>query len=420
MIKKVLVHILFSLVLSYIAYAKSIDYSEYINLEDNKKEKLIKKHVKLLKDGRFTVNISNYQVYSDASAEIALRYAILMDHFHRRFKKIFKKKFKITKRPKLFVMKDQKSYSASIYQFTNGRINAGWSAGMYVYFGNKRALFGNMRFGEKQLISTLFHEGTHQLLHSYIGHNIPIWFNEGIATNFQTWQIERSVKQNVSRALFLTRYHQALKEIYPNRGYVHFEKLSSISSKEWLEASKPQANYASAWVAINAMLSTTNGKKFFNNMIKGLRAGKSFKKIMPLKTRKKFLTFLENYIKDTITPHQKYSIKIEKSLKNNSFDTAEKEVLEFYFKHSDNPYAKFYHSLLLISKKQDLTIANKTLLKLNQSSPVHPDLDFALAISYKAIGNYSKSLIHLKKKLRNDPNHSKSQRLMLELKQHKP
>ncbi|MBF0198752.1 MAG: hypothetical protein HQL32_13635 [Planctomycetes bacterium] len=324
--------------------AKGIEYNKYLNLAQKDKERLIKKYVKKPKNGFYNVAISNYDVYCDISAAKTLQMTIMMDSFYNRFSSIFTGKFKLSSRPKLYILKNNQAYAKAINNYTKGVIDAGWSIGMYITYGNsKSALFANQEKGDKDVQRILFHEGTHQLLHYYTGsRQIPTWFNEGMATNFETWQIERSVQNNISNNLYETSRRHSIANSYPNNGYVPFNTLFNISSSQWSQSPNPTNNYASAWVSINAMLSNQKGKSFFNTMVSGLKAGKKSTSIMSSKTRANFNEFLKKHITSTVIPYQQYALKIENAFKEGKRQQATELVSNYYSKHPESPYAQYY------------------------------------------------------------------------------
>ncbi len=427
-------------------FAASISYDKYISLDPKKKNSLIKKYVKE-KNGLKYISVAHYNVISDAENDTALKYALLMDNFYVRFTKIFTGKFKITSKPKLFLMKENSSYGKAIFDFSEGNTNAGWSAGMYFYWGKKRALFVNLQYGHDQCVKIMFHEGTHQLLHAYIGYSMPVWFNEGTATNFETWAIERSATNNIQWALFESNRCPYLMSIYPNKGHVSFQQLAAITSQQWSGSSKPSNNYSSAWGAVNALLSNDTGKKYFNSIIGGLRSGKSFSKIMSSGTAANFDKFLKKYIEETIIPHNKYTAGIMHLLKN-KMDTKAAELTEkFIYEYPKNNYAEYFEVLAKANalsyspmvvdqtevipsdisedaaavKKYKKDISNKyrdilkTMKKLKKYGPIHPEYSYGLARVYALSGSRSTAVTELKKMIAMNPRHQPSLQLLEKL-----
>src|SRR5690606_38874256 len=46
----------------------------------------------------------------------------------------------------------------------------------------------------------LLHEGAHQLLHELTGRrNLPVWFDEGLATFFQAWDVHLPVEESLAQ-----------------------------------------------------------------------------------------------------------------------------------------------------------------------------------------------------------------------------
>lgn len=184
-------------------YAGSrVTYEDYLKMSESKKKSVMKKLVRK-KDAYFVIQKGKYFIHTDIDPEKTLEMAVLMDDFQNRFSKVFRGAFKIKKQARVFVLKNKETYNSALLKYSSGQIDAGWSCGMFVHGGRlEPALFGHAGSGDKGLQNTLFHEGTHQLLHYYLKTSIPVWFNEGMATNFETWVLTRSPENNRANAIY--------------------------------------------------------------------------------------------------------------------------------------------------------------------------------------------------------------------------
>lgn len=400
------------------AWAKALSYEEYMDLSGQDRAKLASKYVKSSKDGYHNVLVKNYDVYTDVSPEYAVRMAVLMDGFHERFSSIFNGPFKVKNKPALYVLADDESYAKALDSYTDGKIEAGWSYGMFVSYGFKRALFAKFGSEEKEcyLVNILFHEGTHQLLDSYIGGDIPVWFNEGTATNFETWEIGRSVKNNINNAIFKSVRARHIPTIYPDRGFFPLRKLLAVSGEDWIKAEDPLPQYASAWALMNCLLCSEKGRDYFQILIGGFRSGKSRDKIMPDKTIESLESFYAGYIKDVILPHDEIWIPIEKLIAVEKHKEAREHAASMKEKFPNNPYAAYYAAWLPVRDGDKAPEYLKILLALEKKSPAHPELFFAISKAYMLQDNLSLAEAYARKMLVELNKHAPSLKLLEEIK----
>ncbi len=263
------------------ARGAELQYGKYLSLDDAGKQKLVERYVKKDAEGFWSVTVSKYEVRTKVSEEFTLRMAFLMDDFHAKFSSIFKGRFARKHRPKLYVLPDIDSYRA----FIRGRgADPVFSVGMYMSRGT--VLVARYSKDDRRLQNILFHEGTHQLLHAYTGRGgLPVWFNEGCATNFETWDLTYTVAENVRLSVLQSyRRHVAVKAA--RDGSAHkLSKLLGITSREWSATKNPQLNYAMAWSLTNYLLSTERGRGNFNMILAAIYRGKPLEKLLTTRVK---------------------------------------------------------------------------------------------------------------------------------------
>ena len=177
--------ILFFSVLCLPACGRAMDYLAFKSLDAKTRQTLEERYVRQTKDGLWTVSVSVYIIKTNISRAFSLDMAFFMDNFYRKFNQVFIGGVRINRKPRVYVFKDKDQYRSFL---SKKNINAGWSHGMYIPAWQFLVTFMSDR---DRLERILFHEGTHQLMHAYIGTRIPVWLNEGMATNFETWNIYR-------------------------------------------------------------------------------------------------------------------------------------------------------------------------------------------------------------------------------------
>jgi hypothetical protein len=361
------------------ARAERVTYARYRAMTEDEKGALARRYARPA--GHYhRVTLRTYVVHCDAGAETAVRMAVLMDDFHRRFSAVFRRKFRVRERPALYVLKDPASYARAYAVFSEGGKAPEWATGMFVVRGKRSALFGLMSPDEAALTRVLFHEGTHQLLYGYTGRFLPVWFNEGVATNFETWEIARATDNNVANALHASGRADVAARIYPDKGYVPFRKLTAISRRAWHDAEDPGANYASAWAAVNFLLSTKGGQGFFNRLLGGYRAGRAQDTVLPPAVAADLEKRVNAYVEQTVVPHVLHGRGVLRLLRAGREDAARAAAAAMAKQYPENREAAFYRAWLDGLAGGEKTAASVAAIRaLERQGFTHPELLFALA-----------------------------------------
>lgn len=165
------------------------------------REKRVAKRLKLNGEWHHLASI-DYEVYTQVDARFTAELSQFMDLFRAQFRSVFKGEVKVRRRPEVFVFSSQEGYQAQVK--SSGR---GWYR--YRFDGQGRftehTLYTYVKDGSERKFRQfyhpiLMHEGTHQILQELAGRNgIPHWFNEGLATYFQLWDLRLSSAENRKR-----------------------------------------------------------------------------------------------------------------------------------------------------------------------------------------------------------------------------
>jgi tetratricopeptide (TPR) repeat protein len=110
--------------------------------------------------------------------------------------------------------------------------------------------------GAQSPFSTIYHEYVHQLVDNTAG-NVPVWFNEGLAEYYSTFEIEDDRKVHLGE---LIPYHlQTLREerMLPLRRLFEVDQYSP----EYNEGSKRGMLYAESWALVHYMILGNNGER---------------------------------------------------------------------------------------------------------------------------------------------------------------
>lgn len=387
---------------------KTVTFEHYQKLDAAARRKLIRRYVRRTND-YWEVQLASYLVHTDISDEKALALAVMMDEFHRGFTKIFVGPFRIKARPELFALKDASNYQSAVRIWSEGRIAVpGWSAGIFAYVGRRYALFGCAKWGDEKLHSTLFHEGTHHLLHFYIGVDFPRWFDEGVATNFQDWDVAFSSERNVYEEMWHSQYPRYLYGMATGKNpRIKAKKpdlitLMSSTDADWLQSADPLPLYAQAWGFVNFLISSGGvGQKNFNVLIGAFKRGQNPRKVLPSHIRRALASQYDTYISKVIVPHCEFGIPIAKLIEAGRGSDAEKLLAKALAEHPKNNEFLFFKGLFALEAEKAKE-AYATLKPLEKRFPRHPLLMRTLGKAALACGERYKAIKWLKKAVGED------------------
>lgn len=377
------------------ASPRRITWIEFQKLSDQDKAALAEKHV-VRTDRFWEVMLDSYHVRTDVSRDYALATAVRMDEFYRDFSTVFTGAFRVRYRPQLYAMKDHASYLAAVSEWAGLKQDLPeWSAGLFLSANNRYALFGNAAPGEEKLHKTLFHEGTHQLLHFYIGRPFPRWFDEGTATNFETWDVRFSVDRNISEEIWRSSYstyiyamRKGLLKNPPPQKEPDLVALMSASDALWLKSEDPTCLYAQAWCLINYVLSHGKaGEIWFNRLVTSFCSGRTA--VFSKKDLQSLNDEWQQYILRFIIPHFEYSRVVQKMLLDNKPREALAHLNAGLVLYPDNPELLYYKGLFLCYAK-DYANALAVLEPLDTRFPRHPQLTRVLALCAFKAGDKAK------------------------------
>lgn len=179
-------------------------------------------------------NSANYSVYTDMPVNHVRSFSKHMDKVFSEYQRRFEKLKLITRdtpdRMNLYLFETQNSYE----QFLASKgIPAKNTGGMFVVNPKVNGLFTFIKDRPvRQTLSTLQHEGFHQFAFSYIGPNLPIWVNEGIAQFFEDGVlIGNRFHLDVANARRLIQ----VKDAIANNRTLPFGNLINMSDKAWAQ-----------------------------------------------------------------------------------------------------------------------------------------------------------------------------------------
>ncbi len=229
-----------------------------------------------------TFESDHYRIHTTVPREEARFYARHMDTVFEEYTERFQAltgQEKIHENMDLYLFRTQDEYSRYMEKFG---IKAALTGGMYFQQGNYKGLATFTRRKIRSIsetFSTLQHEGFHQFAAAYIGIDLPIWANEGIAQYFEDGIViegER-MRLGILNKRRIRRVKQALQEgtILP------FSNLLNMSPQRWqreimTDRSKAQVAYAQSWAMVYFLINAEQRyRKAFVKYLQLIRDGSS-------------------------------------------------------------------------------------------------------------------------------------------------
>jgi hypothetical protein len=168
---------------------------------EKKRIELLRKRV-ITDRGAFRLHTMNWTVQTTVSPEFTAELALFMDIFAGFFGRVavFKRRALVTRRPKVIVYAKQGEFKAATGDSALGLCDFEIDAeGRWKKFGfSTYARDEDERSFPSFHHDTLLHEGSHVFLQRILGlKDAPIWFDEGVATYFEFWDMRDSFVDNM-------------------------------------------------------------------------------------------------------------------------------------------------------------------------------------------------------------------------------
>lgn len=252
-------------------------YQLFAELSTEKREKMVKSYVR--RKGEFwTVTRGIYTVYSTISREKTLEYTIFMRDFASRIDRFFKVKPKGKFKPVIYLCKDKDTMKDLMWEHFMKR-SAGtvpeWAHGLYV--PHLQTLYV---IEDEQTKKLLLHEGTHQFMHYLLGPKyryLPVWINEGLATNFETWNMTDTTRNNLKGCRERSNFRFVAAEMIKEDPMpLRLRTLMAKDHLTWSGAKGEEVHhqYALAWSFTDYLLNTEAGKVLLKKVCQWAYTGK--------------------------------------------------------------------------------------------------------------------------------------------------
>lgn len=203
----------------------------------------------------------HYTIYTNLRRSEAVAYGRHMDLIFAEYSRRFRMFTARQNQPMpLYLLRTRHQYIALMRELG---FNASSSGGMFFVSAEASGLATWIEgVPRSTTLETLQHEGFHQFAHTYIGHHLPIWVNEGLAEYFGDGLIVRG-KMKVGLA---TEHRlQAVQRANQNRTIIDFDDLLSMAHEQWQknmmgESTTGYLQYQQSWSMVYFLIHGDKGK----------------------------------------------------------------------------------------------------------------------------------------------------------------
>jgi hypothetical protein len=284
---------------------------------------------------RWMVDTPTLVLHSTLSKEYTAAAMVHLQRFDKLFLSIFKGKYKDASKQIAYAFATEEEYLSFSPE-------AKGSQGRFLWEPKGKTVVKNLAWfstppGENDFYKTDFgvvqHEATHQLLYAYTGNpHVPKWFDEGCATFFESWDLEKSNKENLLSGL-AGDYARGISLSFPREEsppplashWISHDNLLLLDhlpkppgfivlppggktdlAAEFASEMRSRQEYNEAWCALTFFINNDQGQKIFNLLVKSFRDGDDLAKIQKKYYSDEFLTTFRTewhkFIKDQILP----------------------------------------------------------------------------------------------------------------------
>lgn len=233
--------------------------------------------------GMKTYASRHYTIYSDLRRDETREFATHMDAMFRAFERRFAGFAPRNREPMpLHLFRTEAGYQSFL---ADRQIDGTNSAGMFFVGPTGRGLAVYVEgLPRSKVFATLQHEGFHQFAYDYLGTDLPIWLNEGLAQYFEAGVIVgRELRTGMTDSFALHAVQAAVRE----GRTLPFRELLADTPEAWsrrlaTEPDRARMAYAQAWSIAYFLIHGGDGRyrprldDYLRRLNKGQRAGDAF------------------------------------------------------------------------------------------------------------------------------------------------
>ena len=261
------------------------------------------------------VETDTHVLHSTLSKEYTAATAAHLQRFDTVFRKIFGGQYKDRKKPTAYAFATEEEYLrfSPEAKGTQGRFLQKQEGKTWV----KNLAWFSTPPGENDFYKTdigvVQHEATHQLLDAYTGNpRVPKWFDEGCASFFESWDLDRKNEENILSGLD-GDYARGISLTYPSRDcprplasyWIPYEKLLLLdhvpppiftlsvgkdAASQFASQMPRKQEYNEAWCAMTFLIHHKKGQEVFKKLVNAFREGDDLGKVKKKYYSETFLT----------------------------------------------------------------------------------------------------------------------------------
>jgi len=220
----------------------------------------------------------HYEIWTNASASVGREYAKHMDLVYSQYTRRFQS-FRIRNagRMPLYLFRTRQQFLDFLSKMG---MDGSASSGVFFVMQDKKGLATWVEGkSAASTLSTLQHEGFHQFAYSYIGTNLPVWVNEGLAEYFGDGIL---VRNQLVVGLATDRRVETVKAAIHDGSIIDFNELFEMRGRKWhlnmlAGGDKGRLQYDQSWSIVSFLIHGKNGKyrRALEVYLKALGEGRS-------------------------------------------------------------------------------------------------------------------------------------------------
>lgn len=225
-----------------------------------------------------------YTVYSNLAQEDVQQYARHMDAVFAQYLKRFQSfSTRDSRSMPLYLFRTRDQYKS----FLSGHgIDGSASGGMFFVQRGVQGLATWVEDKSKSTtLETLQHEGFHQFAFAYIGPDLPVWVNEGLAEYFGDGIL---VKKRMTLGLANQRRIESIKAALQDSKTIDFDELLEMTGQQWSQNMRAdltlgRLQYDQSWSIVYFLIHGNRGKyrgafeDYLMRLNKGRTSAKAFR-----------------------------------------------------------------------------------------------------------------------------------------------
>lgn len=245
-----------------------------------------------------------YTIYTNLSRDEAKEYGLHMDRAFAEYTRRFESFRKRNRRSMpLYLVRTQDDYISLMSRFG---IDASSSGGMFFPGREHEGLATWIEGTPKSwTLETLQHEGFHQFAYGYIGRQLPVWVNEGLAEYFGDGILVGNKMKLGMATIDRSRLVQhAIREAQA----IGFDDLLDMTGEQWranMLAGLPEGHlqYHQSWSVVHFLIHGDGGRyrkafeKYLRLVSSGRQSGKAFRQAFGTEETTAFRKRWEKYMK---------------------------------------------------------------------------------------------------------------------------